>query len=119
MLSVGLKNIHEKWPEYRCNPMMMPFAATLGPPGTDTTTNFSSCIQTMQKGVMGSLLEPVHYATSLATNMSGGLGNAINDVRMALSSVKDMITGIVKQIFAVFMGILSKVIYLMVKVFIV
>ena len=25
ILAVGIKNIQDNWPEYRCNPMVMPF----------------------------------------------------------------------------------------------
>ena len=52
---IGLKEIHAKWPEYRCNPMMMPFAGQLGPEGTDTTQNFTSCVQSQMKGLNGVL----------------------------------------------------------------
>ena len=30
ILSAGINNIKKNWPEYRCNPMMMPFAKELG-----------------------------------------------------------------------------------------
>ena len=30
ILAVGIKNIQDNWPEYRCNPSIMPFAGTFG-----------------------------------------------------------------------------------------
>ena len=115
VLSSGLKNIQEKWPEYRCNPMLMPFASTLGPPGTDTTSNFSTCVQSQMTGLMGTLMEPVNYALSLGNTISSGITVAIDDIRKLVSSLRDMITSIVKQIFGVFMNILIQVLHLIVK----
>jgi len=115
VLSSGLKNIQEKWPEYRCNPMMMPFASTFGPQGTDTTSNFSTCVQSQMTGLMGTLMEPVNYAMSLGNTISGGITTAIDDVRKLVSSLRDMITSIVTQIFGVFMNILIQVLHLIVK----
>ncbi len=115
LLSTGLKKIHEKWPEYRCNPMMMPLASSFGPPGTDTAQNFSSCVHSQMKGLMGTLLQPVHYATSLANSMGGNLTTAIQDVRKSFNYVKNMITSIVKKIFSVFMSFLVEILRLIIK----
>ena len=51
--------------------MMMPFASKLGPTGTDDMANFTYCVQGITKGVMGDLLQPVHYVTSLAQILAG------------------------------------------------
>ena len=115
ILSIGLKKIHEKWPEYRCNPMMMPFAGQLGPKGTTTTQNFTSCVQSQMKGLMGTLLEPVHYATSLANSSTGGLGGALNDVRKMTDFVRNMIKQIIQQIIGIFMNILIEIVKLIIK----
>ena len=85
----------EQWPEYRCNPMIMPLASSLGPPGTDSTSNFSTCVQSQMSGMMGTLMEPVNYALSLGNTIGGGITTAIDDVRKLTSSLRDMITGIV------------------------
>ena len=90
ILSVGLKEIRQKWPEYSCNPMMMPFAAQFGPPGTDTMQNFTSCVQGQMKSMMGVLMEPIHYATSLANSAGGGIMGAVDDVRKVFDFVKNM-----------------------------
>ena len=46
ILSAGINNIKKNWPEYRCNPMMMPFAKELG--NMDPNENFTYCVQNMQ-----------------------------------------------------------------------
>ena len=115
ILSMGKKHLHSNWPKYRCNPMMMPFAEQLGPPGTDTTKNFTSCVQTQVKGLMGTLLQPIHYATSLANSSTGGIMTAVDDVRKVFDYVKNMVTQIVQQIIGVFMNILIEVLKLIIK----
>ena len=44
IVSVGIKNIEDNWPTYRCNPVVMPFAGMFG---QNAVTNFTYCIQTM------------------------------------------------------------------------
>jgi hypothetical protein len=44
MLSVGIKKIKKNWPEYRCNPTIMPFASLFG---QDTMTNFAFCVENL------------------------------------------------------------------------
>ena len=69
ILAVGIKNVQENWPEYRCNPMVMPFAGTFG---HDAGQNFTYCIQTMQSDYMGVLLQPINYAMSVTNSSTGG-----------------------------------------------
>ena len=45
ILAVGIKNIQGNWPEYRCNPSVMPFAGMFG---HEVGSNFTYCIQNMQ-----------------------------------------------------------------------
>ena len=62
ILAVGIKNIQDNWPEYRCNPSIMPFAGMFG---HDAGSNFTFCIQNMQTDFMGYLLQPLTYLTSV------------------------------------------------------
>ena len=41
IISVGLKTLKSKWPQYKCNPVAMPFAGYLG---YDVMGNFTDCI---------------------------------------------------------------------------
>ena len=50
---------------YRCNPMVMPLAAQLGPPGTDVGANFEYCIQNMQSDIMSFFLQPLELIISV------------------------------------------------------
>ena len=103
ILAVGMKEIEDNWPVYRCNPSVMPFAGTFG---HDVGDNFTYCIQNMQTDYMGVLLQPVNYTMSLITNISGELTDDINNIRAFLNNIRTFVTSIVQSIFGVFLNIL-------------
>ena len=103
ILAVGIKNIQDNWPLYRCNPMVMPFANTFG---YDTSENFTYCIQNMQTAYMGSLLEPINYNLGVMADSGNILGSGLNDVRAMFSNIRDFITDIVSSVFGVFLNII-------------
>jgi hypothetical protein len=104
--SQGLKAIQQKWPEYRCNPIMMPFASQLGPTGTTTGQNFTSCVQSEMKGMMGDLMKPIHYIQSLANSSTGGMFGAINEIRKMFDYARDMVKEMITKIIGIFMNII-------------
>ena len=112
ILAVGIKNIKDNWPKYRCNPMMMPFAGTFG---HNVTQNFTYCIQTMQGNYMGTLLQPLNYLMSVTTKTIGGLRESIQDIRSFINVFRNMITSIVKNIFGIFINILTQFQFIMIK----
>ena len=103
ILSVGIKNIEDNWPTYRCNPVVMPFASFFG---QDAVTNFTYCIQTMQTNYMDFLLQPVHYNLDIVGNIGSVITNALNAARAFINNLRNFITSIVQNIFGVFLNIL-------------
>ena len=112
ILAVGIKKIKNNWPEYRCEPMMMPFAGTFG---HDVSKNFTYCIQTMQGNYMGVLLQPLHYLMSVTSKTIGGVTEAIQDIRSFINVFINMITSIVKSIFGIFINLLTQFQFIMIK----
>ena len=103
VLSVGINQIKEDWPMYRCNPVIMPFASIFG---QDIVNNFTYCIQSMQGNYMSYLMQPLQYNLNIIGNIVKGLTGAINSVRAFFNNIRNRIIGIVKSIFAVFLNIL-------------
>jgi hypothetical protein len=103
LLSVGIKKIKDNWVEYRCNPIVIPFASFFG---ADPSETFTFCIQTMVKDFMGYLLIPSHYSTTLLQNIGGNLEGSLNDARKMISSIRSAVTDITQTIFGLFMNIL-------------
>lgn len=83
-LSVGIKSIKANWQEYRCNPLIMPFAKFFG---KDPIQNFQSCIQNIQNAHMGSLLDPVYHLLSSAAN----IGNTLNNGLLGFSGIMNLL----------------------------
>ena len=83
--------------------MAMPFAGNFG---VDPTENFNYCIQNMQAGYMGYLLEPVNYSLQLFNNLGGEFTTSINEVRKMFSSIRYNISDSIQSIFGVFLNIL-------------
>ena len=69
--SVGVKNIQENWPEYRCNPLYMPFASTLAPVPTTARENFSYCLSDYMKSAGPALTQPISYVQSATLALMG------------------------------------------------
>ena len=103
ILAVGLKKIEKKWPQYRCNPVAMPFAAQFG---HDPVKNFVSCISSIQTNMMGFFLQPIHFVVSMLGELGGIITIAINKIRELQNYVRDAVSGITGDIFGVFMNVL-------------
>ena len=95
---VSLQEIRENWPKYRCNPMYMPLS-------DDIQKDFTYCIQTIQSGFMGYLLQPLTYITSSLTAMGGNFTNQINDIRAMFNKIRTFTTSIIQSVFGVFLNL--------------
>jgi hypothetical protein len=103
IIAVGMKKIQSNWPQYRCNPTVMPFASHFG---QDPMANFTYCIQNMQKNFMGYLLQPINYSLSSVNSVGSEFMGAIQNVRKMFSVVRDFITSIIQKVFGIFLNLL-------------
>ena len=102
-MTIGKKKIQENWPEYRCNPSVMPFADFFG---HNSTENFVYCIQNMQTNYIGYLLTPIHYSLNLVNQMGEDLGKATEATRVKFFNNRVFHTEIIESIFGVFLNTL-------------
>jgi hypothetical protein len=93
-----MAEIKAKWPLYRCNPMYMPLADNI-------EQNFTYCVQNMQTGLMGYLLQPLTYVTSSISSTLGGFSGQINSVRGMFDKVRTFITSTIQSVFGVFLNL--------------
>lgn len=103
ILSVGIQKIKDDWPQYRCNPIVMPFASVFG---YDPMSNFSFCIQNMMSSYMGYLMQPIKYSFSVLGNISKDINDALTGVRAFFNNIRNYITNIIQTVFGVFLNIL-------------
>ena len=111
-LSQFITNINKNWDQYRCNPVVMPFAGFFG---HDAAKNFGECIQNQQKVSMGSFLAPIEYALSLAGNLGGDLTGSINKIRGLFNYLRNMVTKTIKTIFNVLLSVVIGFLRLIIK----
>lgn len=71
--SVGIKTIQENWPQYRCNPLYMPFASTLAPVPTTSSENFAFCLGDFMKSAAPALTQPLSYVQSMTLALTGSM----------------------------------------------
>jgi len=106
ILAIGVKNIKDDWPKYRCNPIVMPFAGILAPNGTSATDNFTYCIQNMQSNYMQHLLQPVNYNLGVLGDSTSSIMESVNAARAFFNKLRNMITDTISGIFSVFLNII-------------
>ena len=101
--SVGIKKIKNNWPEYRCNPAIMPFADQFG---HDSMTNFVSCISSMQGESMKIFLIPIHALFGLLGDLSKDIVESISYITSFFPQLKTSIFGNFGSIFSVFFNLI-------------
>ena len=97
----ALIEIKKNWPEYRCNPLYMPLSDNM-------KEDFTYCIQNTQINLMGYLLQPFTYLLNSLNSMGGQFSDNLNGIRGMMSFIRDFVTSIVENIFAVFANIVTE-----------
>jgi hypothetical protein len=101
--------ILEHWVEYRCHPVIMPFASFFG---KDTVQNFNYCIMQTNSGFFGFLLEPIYYMFSMVGSILSDLTQGIDDIRSMMTSIRGGFMGILGIVFGKMAGTTSEVVVL-------
>jgi 23S rRNA A1618 N6-methylase RlmF len=93
--------IRENWPLYRCNPPYWIFS-------NDISADFTYCVQNTQVNLMGYLMQPFTYLLGNLTEMATGFGDSISSIRSVISNVRSFTTGIVENIFSIFVNLITE-----------
>ena len=101
IINVDLKKVHQNWPEYRCNPVIMPLAAQLGPPGTNVGANFEYCIQHMQSDVMAFFLQPIEIAISAIGQIVMSIIESLAELSTFFSTFRTLLSTIFGSLYGI------------------
>ena len=101
ILGVQLGNIKKNWNLRKCEPLVMPFAGMVGPPGTDTGKNFADCMKSTQKGLMSQLLQPMEHNMSSLGSLGSQLTSSLSDMKGLTSNIRTHMGNITGSIFGV------------------
>jgi hypothetical protein len=115
-----MKPIKKDWLNRRCDPSVMPFAGLINaPPGKSKIAfagkNFSGCVTSILKEVLGEVLKPIYYASHMLTKLVDELKKAIDDARKVFDTVRNDITTITKEILNRILNMLAPVLLIMVE----
>ena len=99
MYAIPIKN---NWPQYRCSPLVIPFAGFINaPPGTSqfdyTSENFSNCIYNILREITGYALEPINAAANIFNNIIKDFVEILNIIRNLVSSIRNKFMEITKS----------------------
>jgi len=100
---LGYKNIQKNWSQYKCNPMIMPFASYFG---KDTEQNFSQCVGKLQSATMPVHMAPLSAAQGVLHQNISSLSDQLGSVRSLQSKLRPNIAGNFSNTFGVFNNVL-------------
>lgn len=103
VLSRGLKYIKDRWPEYRCNPIIMPLAGQFG---YDVGDNFSYCVQDIMTVGLKDILQPLNYIFETVGEALGGIINNITAIKDFIANLRNFLNMLTGGIMGIFLNIL-------------
>jgi hypothetical protein len=112
-IQTRIKPMQENWDEYRCNPTIMPIAGLINAPKDKgvfeyTAENFGYCVNIILSDIMSYVVSPFEVAVSALGGSLGGFGSGggglvdsvIKEVSVFISKLRDLISGIVNDLYA-------------------
>ena len=111
--AIGTNKIKKNWPQYRCHPMIMPFASYFG---HDPLSNFTYCLQSKQRNYSNHLLQPLAYSNQIAHATGKHLTKSVQSSRTFMSQFRSFFAGIADDIFGVFLNVLIQIDYIFIKI---
>lgn len=94
-----ISSIRQNWPLYRCNPLYMPLSKNM-------ESDFTFCVQDMQKNMMGSYMQPFNYILGNMGDITGGFMDNINDARKMSTGIRGFNLGSATDIFGIFNNVI-------------
>lgn len=94
----SIQDIKANWSLYRCNPLYMPLSDNI-------EKDFTYCIQNIQTGFMGYLLQPITFVTSTLSGSMSSFMEEINMVRAMFNKIRTFISSIIQSVFGVFLNL--------------
>jgi hypothetical protein len=82
------------WPQERCNPIFVPFAAMAQPPGKDETAgdviskNFSFCVQNILATLVQLAMAPFYFLINSVTFIVQGITEAVDAIRNMINNLR-------------------------------
>jgi hypothetical protein len=102
----SIENVRKNWAEYRCMPLMMPFAGLISPDKTSTSDNFSYCIQNIMTSFAPTITQPFNYLQTMTMDMMDSINTSNENTTEQQSEIKFSVAGIIGSLYAVFINVI-------------
>jgi hypothetical protein len=102
----SIENVRKNWAQYRCIPLMMPFAGLISPDKTTTSENFSYCIQNIMMSFAPTITQPFNYLQKMTLDMMDSINTSNENTTEQQSDIKDSTAGILANLYAVFINVI-------------
>jgi len=113
ILAIGIKNIKNNWPLYKCSPMILPIASVFG---HDTMDNFTNCVSNVNFSFLGHILDPIYYSINSLTDIGVDFHKTFNSFRGFNNTFRGHISVSIVNIFNIFLNILIEFQKIIVKI---
>lgn len=110
---INYNKINDNWNDYKCSPLVMPFAGSFG---HDPVSNFTGCVTSMQSDFMKIFVQPIEYVISLLGDSASEFMVAIQNIRSVLDNVRTFLSSILEGIFGVFLNVILEVQKLLISI---
>ena len=108
-----LDDLKQRWVEYRCNPLYMPFAGLVG---VDVAGNFTRCTMRSFQDYTGFILDPINHLFGSFLQMFQSIADSLQSMRHMFNGIRNGFLGIVSQIFGKMANTMSQFQYLTTRI---
>ena len=117
----ALEVIKADWPNYKCNPLIMPFAGFINKPvGKSniqfTAENFSTCVFDILKYISQMAVNPFQMVLKILNDLVRDLLKGFNALRGLFDNLRFGFANILDQIFAAISNLVVQFMYMMIKI---
>jgi len=96
LLVENRQTIRDNWDNYRCNPLVMPFASYFG---HNPSENLEGCLSVSFKMFFDMLMAPFNGIMSMISGLLGNLVTQLNFIRNLTAPIREFVNFAVKSVF--------------------
>ncbi len=105
-VSGKLEDIKKNWHQYKCNPIMIPFASYVG---EDPAKTFAGCVTSASSGFVQTALGPINQIFSSLTGVAQKQEESTNNSRKSAKRIRSKMSGLGGSIFGIIFSFSSEV----------
>lgn len=117
-VQTNLAHIQDNWVQYRCNPLVLPFASWFkdgkGAP-VDSWANADFCMGNISHEVIAMNSSPISYMFSLIGKILHGIKDSVNSIRGLLTKIRSFLFDFLNQVMGKVMNVVSEVVTLLTR----